>query len=100
MRRVAVLFSLIALVSTANFAHAVIRGVNYVNLAVDRLIEMGIMLCCGSQNLTEFWNTCARAADRNGYGLSIEEADLRTDLVFRLHLVIPIGKADCSVRSE
>ena len=29
------------------------------------------------QNLAEFWNTCTRPLDRNGYGLSPQEADRR-----------------------
>lgn len=28
-----------------------------------------------SQNLIEFWNVLTRPADRNGYGLTVEEAD-------------------------
>lgn len=33
------------------------------------------VLCYTSQNVGEFWNACTRAADRNGYGLSPQEAD-------------------------
>ncbi len=32
------------------------------------------VLCYTSQNVGEFWNACTRAADRNGYGLSPQEA--------------------------
>jgi hypothetical protein len=33
-----------------------------------------------SQNVAEFWNTCTRPLDRNGYGLSPQEADGRARL--------------------
>ena len=35
------------------------------------------MLCYTSQNVSEFWNTCTRPLDRNGYGLTPKEADRR-----------------------
>jgi predicted nucleic acid-binding protein len=44
-------------------------------------------LCYTSQNLGEFWNAMTRPANRNGYGLSPEEADIRAKEVeagFRL----------------
>jgi predicted nucleic acid-binding protein len=43
--------------------------------------------CFTSQNLGEFWNVLTRPANRNGYGLSPEEAFLRAEKVeskFRL----------------
>ena len=45
--------------------------------ALDRLLLAGADLCFTSQNLGEFWNTMTRPANRNGYGLSPEEADIR-----------------------
>jgi predicted nucleic acid-binding protein len=35
------------------------------------------VLCYTSQNVAEFWNTCTRPLNRNGYGLSPQEADRR-----------------------
>jgi predicted nucleic acid-binding protein len=52
-----------------------------VRTAVDRLLRQGVMLCYTSQNLAEFWNACTRAADRNGYGLSVRETDLRARII-------------------
>ena len=52
-----------------------------VNAAIDHLIGQRSTLCYTSQNLAEFWNTCTRPADRNGYGLTIEEADGRATLI-------------------
>ena len=34
-------------------------------------------LCYTSQNVGEFWNTCTRPLDRNGYALSPQETDRR-----------------------
>ena len=49
--------------------------------AVQQLWTVGEDLCYTSQNLAEFWNTCTRPAELNGYGLSIPEADRRARLV-------------------
>ena len=51
------------------------------NGLIESLIRRGSTLCYTSQNLAEFWNTCTRPADRNGYGLSIEEADARATVI-------------------
>jgi predicted nucleic acid-binding protein len=48
-----------------------------VEAALNRLKLSNADLCYTSQNLGEFWNTMTRPANRNGYGLSPEEADLR-----------------------
>ena len=48
-----------------------------VRSAVHELWTAGENLCHTSQNLAEFWNTCTRPAERNGYGLSIPEVDRR-----------------------
>ena len=48
-----------------------------VKAAMDRLMLSNADLCYTSQNLGEFWNTMTRPANRNGYGLSPEEADIR-----------------------
>jgi predicted nucleic acid-binding protein len=48
-----------------------------VKAALDRLMLTGADLCFTSQNLGEFWNTMTRPANRNGYGLSPEEAEVR-----------------------
>jgi predicted nucleic acid-binding protein len=48
-----------------------------VQAALDQLMLSGADLCYTSQNLGEFWNTMTRPANRNGYGLTPEEADIR-----------------------
>jgi predicted nucleic acid-binding protein len=57
------------------------RDYPLVNAAVDRLIEQGCTLLYTSQNLAEFWNTCTRPTEQNGYGLSIEETDARANVI-------------------
>ena len=48
--------------------------------AIDSILQSGGVLCYTSQNLGEFWNTCTRPPDRNGYGLSPQETDRRAKL--------------------
>jgi predicted nucleic acid-binding protein len=45
--------------------------------ALDRLTVAKADLCYTSQNVGEFWNAATRPVNRNGYGLSPKEADLR-----------------------
>src|ERR1035438_4942601 len=48
--------------------------------AIDTVLQQGAMLCYTSQNVAEFWNTCTRPLNRNGYGVSPQEADRRAKL--------------------
>jgi predicted nucleic acid-binding protein len=57
------------------------RDYPLVRFAVQRLWIAGDDLCYTSQNLAECWNVCTRPSDRNGYGLSIPEADRRARLI-------------------
>jgi len=45
--------------------------------ALERLIFSGAILCYTSQNVSEFWNACTRPANRNGFGLTPAEANIR-----------------------
>jgi predicted nucleic acid-binding protein len=45
--------------------------------AIDATLKGGAVFCYTSQNVAEFWNTCTRPLDHNGYGLSPQEADRR-----------------------
>src|SRR5450755_2536622 len=40
-------------------------------------LQRGAVFCYTSQNVAEFWNACTRPVDRNGYGLTSAETDLR-----------------------
>ncbi|MFZ0035818.1 MAG: hypothetical protein WAK91_00230, partial [Candidatus Acidiferrales bacterium] len=42
--------------------------------AIDAILGRDDVLCYASQNVGEFWNTCTRPINRNGYGLSPLEA--------------------------
>ena len=48
--------------------------------AIDAILQSGAVLCYTSQNVAEFWNTCTRPLDRNGYALSTQETDRRARL--------------------
>jgi predicted nucleic acid-binding protein len=61
--------------------------------AVHQLWTAGEHLCYTSQNLAEFWNTCTRPGEMNGYGLSIAEADQRAKLVEELLTFLEDSKA-------
>jgi predicted nucleic acid-binding protein len=55
--------------------------------SIKQLALSRIVPCYTSQNLGEFWNALTRPANRNGYGQSPEQADLRAQEVeakFRL----------------
>jgi predicted nucleic acid-binding protein len=43
--------------------------------ALKVLVGQGVRLCYTSQTLAEFWNASTRPADKNGFGLSIQETD-------------------------
>ncbi len=48
--------------------------------ALDWIIRTDGVLCYTSQNVAEFWNTCTRPKERNGYALSPNETDRRARL--------------------
>ena len=56
------------------------RDYAIVKSALDVLVRQGSTLCYTSQNLAEFWNACTRPVNRNGYGLTPQEADRRARL--------------------
>lgn len=45
--------------------------------AVEGILRRDGVLCYTSQNVAEFWSTCTRPVERNGYGLSPRDADRR-----------------------
>ena len=59
-----------------------------VQAALDALAERGSEICCTPQNVSEFWNVCTRPADRNGFGLSIQETDQRLQVIERTITVL------------
>ena len=63
------------------FVKADDRDYSVVRSAISRLWVAGDELFYTSQNLAEFWSTCTRSVERNGYGLTIAEADRRARLI-------------------
>jgi predicted nucleic acid-binding protein len=61
--------------------------------AIDAILQRGAVLCYTSQNVAEFWNTCTRPVDRNGYGLTPAEADRRAKLFEENLRLLPDGLA-------
>lgn len=60
--------------------------------AVQKLESIGAIPCFTPQNLGEFWNVLTRPSNRNGYGLSPAEADVRARVIesrFRLLSDVP-----------
>src|SRR6266436_10337665 len=45
--------------------------------AIDVILRREDVLCYTSQNVGEFWSTCTRPLDRNGFALSPQETDQR-----------------------
>jgi predicted nucleic acid-binding protein len=45
--------------------------------AIEAILADGGVLCYTSQNVAEFWNTCTRPLDQNGFALSPPETDRR-----------------------
>jgi len=52
-----------------------------VRTALQNLQRRGASFCCTPQNLVEFWNVATRPKDRNGFGLSVAEADNEARLI-------------------
>lgn len=68
--------------------HAVVRDVMY------SLLKRSEQVCYTSQNLAEFWNVCTRPiAAGSGFGLSVEETDLRAQVIERYLTFLPDSEA-------
>jgi hypothetical protein len=65
-----------------------------VELALASLSACGAILCYTSQNLAEYWNACTRPLNRNGYGMSPQEADRRVR-PFGSALPVGLQSRDC-----
>jgi predicted nucleic acid-binding protein len=55
------------------------------HLAVDRALStltiQGVTLYYTHQNIAEFWNTMTRPQSRNGFGLTVQDADREVALI-------------------
>jgi predicted nucleic acid-binding protein len=59
--------------------------------ATDTILRQDGILCYTSQNVAEFWNTCTRPLDRNGYGLSPQETDRKARFFEERLRLLPEG---------
>jgi predicted nucleic acid-binding protein len=64
-----------------------------VQSAMDTLTRWDTLLCYASQNLGEFWNTCTRPRERNGFGLGSEETDRRAQIFENKLRLLPDSQA-------
>jgi predicted nucleic acid-binding protein len=56
---------------------------------IEALGRQGADLCFAIQNIAEFWNVVTRPTDRNGYGLTIVEANQRVEFIERTMTLLP-----------
>jgi predicted nucleic acid-binding protein len=56
---------------------------------IEALDRQGADLCFATQNIAEFWNVVTRPTDRNGYGLTIVEANQRVEFIERTMTLLP-----------
>jgi len=54
-----------------------------VDAALARLAEGGAILYYTHQNIAEFWNVATRPVDRNGFGLTVADAERGTRVIER-----------------
>jgi|SRR5579864_2235587 len=57
--------------------------------AVTTLLRSGDRVCVTPQNIIEFWNVCTRPEDRNGLGLTPDEADREASRLEALLTLLP-----------
>jgi len=64
-----------------------------VNAALARLAEGGAVLYYTHQNIAEFWNVATRPADKNGFGLTVAEAERQTRVIEKGMVLLPDSAA-------
>lgn len=57
--------------------------------AIDHLIEEGADVCYTPQNVVEFWNVFTRPKEKNGFGMTVTEADREASLIESLFTFLP-----------
>jgi hypothetical protein len=74
---------LLRLSRSGDFAHTVIQR------AIHRLLQENAALFYCPQNVVELWSVMTRPADRNGFGLSVGEAESEVRLIEREFTLLP-----------
>ena len=62
--------------------------------AIERLIDEGADLCYAPQNVVEFWNVFTRPKERNGFGMTVAEADREASLIENQFTFLPRQRND------
>ena len=57
--------------------------------ATSTLLDGGEALYVISQNLIEFWRTCTRPADRNGFGMTASQAEVELKRIESIFPLLP-----------
>ena len=65
-----------------------------VTTAIERLIEEGAEICYTPQNVVEFWSVFTRPKEKNGFGLSVAEADREARLIETRFAFLPDNEQD------
>ncbi len=60
-----------------------------VTAAIDRLIDQGVEIYYTPQNVVEFWNVFTRPKEKNGFGLTVAEADREASLIENRFTFLP-----------
>jgi predicted nucleic acid-binding protein len=60
-----------------------------IGAALKELKRQETEFCFALQNTAEFWNVSTRPVERNGYGLSIAETNLRVEYIERTMTFLP-----------
>jgi predicted nucleic acid-binding protein len=61
--------------------------------ATDAILRQDGVLCYAPQNVAEFWNTCTRPLDRNGFGLSPQKTDRKAKFLEERLRLLPDSAA-------
>jgi predicted nucleic acid-binding protein len=64
-----------------------------IEAALSRLIEQGTSLLYTAQNIAELWNAMTRPANRNGFGLTVAEADMQVRAIETGMSLLPDSEA-------
>jgi predicted nucleic acid-binding protein len=78
---------LIRLVKRDHPEYSLVRG------AVDALRQKGANLGYTMQNMAEFWNASTRPRERNGFGLTVEEAEANAREIERAFVFLADNEA-------
>jgi predicted nucleic acid-binding protein len=70
-----------------NPEHVLVRS------ALTKLISAETVLYFNHQNIAEFWNAATRPLERNGFGLSVEDAEREVEIIERGMRLLPDSAA-------